>query len=89
MNIKIGKFKLTSSSRDFTVSETKTGSDETKKNFGEEFDADKTYHPTLYSALENILNRKVRQSDATTLNGLLDAHNEARVELQTIWGGLS
>jgi len=88
MNIKIGKYRLISSAKDFTISETKVGSDETKKNFGEEFDADKTYHPNLASALENVLNRKIKESEATTLKELLSDVTAARAELREIWGGL-
>jgi len=86
MNIQVGKYKLTSSLHDFTVSETKATTQ--GKKIGTEFESNYSYHPTLVSALENILKRRVMQSDATTLKQLVRDVQESREELQSLLGGL-
>jgi len=82
MNIKIGKYRLTSSSHDFAVSEP------TVSEKGKEYNNNPSYHPTLISALENVLKRKVMQSEATTLNQLVKDVQASREELQSLLGGL-
>ncbi len=86
MDIRIGKYKLSSSSKGFTISEVKVKTD--GSNPGTEYDTDKTYHPTLVSALDNVLNRKIKESEATTLKELLVDFQRARDELKALWGGL-
>lgn len=89
MNIRVGKYRLSSTNKDFTITEVTKGTTPGNKNFGEEYDTDHSYHPSLPKALENLLKRKVLESDATTLKELLNAHTEARDELNALFSGLA
>ena len=84
MNIKIGNYNLTSDACQFIVSETKTNNQEGSKHFGEEYESNYTYHPTIESALNGVLKRRLRASDATTLEQLKKELQEHRRELQGI-----
>ena len=65
MNIKIGKYKLSSDENQYIVTEIKISKD--GKKAGNEYEANDTYHPTLVSALNNLIQRRLKKSDATTL----------------------
>jgi hypothetical protein len=85
MDIRIGDYRLVSGPADYIVSKMGVGEDEESKNFGKEVENNKTYHPSLSMACENLLKRRVLESDATTLRELLKSHQEARAELQALF----
>lgn len=65
MDIKIGKYVLRNDDRQYTLSETKISKG--GKTAGEEIISNTTYHPSITAALEALLERKIKSSDATTL----------------------
>ena len=70
MDIRIGKYRLTSDRYNYIVSEVKVlGKD--SKTPGVETFTDFTYFPTILSALNDVLRRDTRKSSATTLEQLL------------------
>lgn len=74
MNIKVGKYNITDVDNQYVVTETKVVRG--GKTVGTEKAANHTYHPTIESALTNVLRRKVHESDATTLEQLRrDVHD--------------
>ncbi len=88
MNIIIGKYRLTSGPKDFTVSEIKINDTEGSKNFGKEYDSESTYWSSLPHALEYLLKRRMLESDATTLEELLKGHQNARAELTSLFNAI-
>lgn len=83
MDIKIGKYKLTSDDRQFIVChlyKPKKG-----KNKGKVTEIDHTYHPRLADAFENILKRGVLASKAKTLETLLMFLRKQKADLQLIF----
>ncbi len=80
MRIKIGKYVLTSGAKDFQVTELYISEGERTK--AEELEKDTTYLDSLEGALNNILKRKLLDSDATTLAQLLKELQEHRAELR-------
>ena len=90
MNIRIGKYRLSSTegSKDFTVTEVKTNKDKESKNFGNEYDTDPAYFSTLDHALNNVLKCGLLKSDAVTLWALLKELQASREELKALWSGL-
>ena len=63
MRIEIGTYLLTNGAKDFVVA-VSTGKFDKE---GKETSYQHSYHPTLESALSNILKRKILKSEATTL----------------------
>jgi hypothetical protein len=88
MKIRIGDYSLSTSASAFRVSEIKKNSDKDSEHFGEEYESEHTYPSSLENALNDILNRKVKESDAVTLEQLLKSHTDARNELRELWGSL-
>lgn len=77
MDIKIGKYVLKNDDRQYTLSEMKISKGE--KTAGEEIISNITYHPSITSALEALLERKIKTSDATTLSEIKKDFSEAVV----------
>jgi hypothetical protein len=88
MDIRIGNYRLTSGPKDFTITEVKVNADKESKNIGKEYDTDASYHPTLESALNNVLKRGLLKSDATTLWELLKELQSSRTELKELFNQL-
>lgn len=86
MNIRIGNYRLTAGTNDFVISEVKIN--QTEKNKGQEYDADSQYFPTIDSALNSVLRRRLLKSDATTLGDLLTEFKSYRMELQGLFKGI-
>jgi len=83
MDIKIGEYKLLTDSEQFIVARPRKN--KTGKNKGEIIDTDKTYHPNVESALNNLLQRKLIKSDAETLSELKNDLNAFKTELREFW----
>jgi len=82
MDIKVGKFRLTSDERQIIVCHQKRI--KLGKNKGDIVDQDFTYHPTLESAFQNLLNRKVLASKATTIKELIEDLNKYKREIKKV-----
>ncbi len=81
MNIKIGDYRLRSDSRNYIVSSAEKKRD--KK--GNEFYEKCTYHPSIENAISNILQRRLKKSEATSIGGLLKEIKNIRGELKDIF----
>ena len=68
MNVTMEKYNLISDERQYIVSEMRTVKE--GRTAGDKTKVNQTYHPTLRSALNNILERKFKESKATTWEGL-------------------
>ena len=80
MNIKIGKYKLSSNSMNYIISE-----EIQNQKTGEMYDTNHSYHMTILAAINNVLERRLRESDATTLVELKTELTAHRNELGEIF----
>jgi len=80
MNIKIGKYKLSSNSMNYIISE-EIQNQKTK----EMYDTNYSYHMTILAAINNVLERRLRESDAITLIELKNELAAHRNELGGIF----
>lgn len=86
MNIRVGTYRLTAGPNDFEISEVKTGL--TGKRKGKEVITNTQYFPSIESALNNVLKRRLLKSDATALADLLNELKTHRTELQELFKAL-
>lgn len=82
MKIPIGKYYLLSNPTSFTVCELRAGF-----NRGEpvENQFNVSYHPTIESALNNLVKRGLIESDATTLAELKADLDRIKTKLWDVW----
>jgi len=83
MNIKIGKYILTSDSRNFIIAEQHPRPTKKKKFIN----ATISYHSSIEDALNGLLKRRLLESDAATLTELLNELHAHRSELSAILKG--
>lgn len=83
MDIRIGKFRLTTDDLNFIVTQYKKP--RTGKSKGVEVEVDKTFHSSLSTALENILKRQVRASKVTSIKELLNEIKQNKADLDKIF----
>ena len=86
MNIRIDKYAITNDSRQYMVSEVKVSTGE--KTAGEEVLLNTTFHSNIPSALEALLERKVKESDAKTLGEFKKDFDEAIAWIKAQFEGL-
>ena len=86
MNIRIDKYAITNDSRQYMVSEVKVSTGE--KTAGEEVLLNTTFHSSLPSALDALLKRKIKESDAKTLGELKKDFDEAVLWIKSQFEGL-
>lgn len=83
MNIKIGNYKITSDAFQFILSETKVKT--SGKNEGLEYDTNHQHFPTISGALNSLVGKRLRKSEATTLAGLRKDLKQIRSELYVLF----
>lgn len=88
MNIKIGKYRLSSDSMNFIISEIKVFGEDSKKT-GEEYDSEYTYYASLEQAFNGLFDKRLRESDANTLEELVNDVKAVRNELKEIFKKVS
>jgi len=55
------------------------------KDKGKKYLVTYAWYPTVVEALEGVLNEKMRESTARTLNGLVRSHHELLMELRGLF----
>jgi len=83
MNIKIGKYTITSDERQFIVTEVKLARKGINK--GKDVEINQTFHTSLQSTMENILKRKVLGSKVTSIKELITLIEEQKVQMEKIF----
>ncbi len=79
MNIQIGKYWLSSDRHNYIISKPPVKDKRGFKTYPRP-----TYYSSLSSAFTGLLERRLRQTDATTLGELKNAHHAYRQELSTV-----
>ena len=83
MDIKLGKYRLSTDACQYIISEPKARV--VGKNIGLMDDTNQSYHATIEQAFNNVLKRRLLKSDATTLIELRNELRQHRAELQAMF----
>lgn len=83
-NIRVGPYRLRSDPNQWIVSSVKTY--QSGKLEGEEYDARESYHGSFQAAVNELLSRSMMDSEATTLQELLNEMNRFRGEVLRLFG---
>ncbi len=83
MDIKIGRFRLTSDDRQFIVSQFKTN--RKGANAGKKVEINFTYHTSLIDAFRNIYKRKVLASKVESVEEVITLLKEQNKYLQELF----
>jgi len=83
MDIKIGKYWLSSDSRNYIISKPPQ-----KDKRGIKFYPNQTYYSTIPNAINGLLEILLKKSDVTTLTELLNEHRELTRSLSEAFKGI-
>jgi hypothetical protein len=83
-DIRLGAYRLRSDPQQWIVSEVKTY--QSGKLAGQEYDHGETFHGTLQQAISALLQRSLRDSEATELRELIGDMNAFRGEILKLLG---
>ena len=82
MKIDIDKYRITSSPTDYAIFEPKI----TPK--GKHIRKDCSFYPNLAGVFNDLLNRQIKESTATTLQELLKEYKQTKKEIFELWEGV-
>lgn len=83
MNIRVGNYKITSDKSQYVVSEIKEHTD--GKNIGLEYETAFKFYPHISYAINSLVERQLKDSDATTLAELRKDLKQIRTELYALF----
>lgn len=81
MNIRIGKYNITSDSLNVILSEEKIIKDEESKNLGKVYQENIGYYGKLEHCLEALLNKEINEAEAENIEGLMQKIEFAKKEI--------